>query len=219
MPQLVMIRPQLRILPGIELPEGYSLRHFRPGDEDAWAAVITDAFDETYTFSPFMDADPQYKPERVLFICHGDTPVATAAAWRYKNLPDTYGHVHMVGVLGRYRGLGLGLAINTAVLHRLAQEGAERSSLLTDDFRLAAIKTYLKLGFCPAIVAVQPHYSRSDTLAEVNRSRRTQPSRGVNRPCRSQPDRWRDVFSKLNYPVDESTWIDARQLLPDQPME
>jgi len=35
-PQLVMYRPNLRELPTVQLPEGYSCRTFQPGDEAAW---------------------------------------------------------------------------------------------------------------------------------------------------------------------------------------
>ncbi len=60
-----------------------------------------------------------------------------------------------VGVLGwvmahpEMRGYSLGKAASVAVMHRLAEEGYRAFSLLTDDFRIAALKTYLDLGWRP----------------------------------------------------------------------
>lgn len=43
-PQLVMIRPTLTDLPTIQLPNGYNVRTFQPGDEDAWEFIINHSF-------------------------------------------------------------------------------------------------------------------------------------------------------------------------------
>jgi mycothiol synthase len=48
-----------------------------------------------------------------------------------------------------HRGRGLGLAVCAAVVARFLGAGYRRIYLRTDDFRLPAIATYLKLGFEP----------------------------------------------------------------------
>lgn len=48
-----------------------------------------------------------------------------------------------------FRGKSLGKAASVAVMHRLKKEGYRAFSLLTDDFRAAALKTYLDLGWRP----------------------------------------------------------------------
>jgi mycothiol synthase len=48
-----------------------------------------------------------------------------------------------------HRGKGLGLAVCAAVVKRFLGAGYRRIYLQTDDFRLPAIATYLKLGFEP----------------------------------------------------------------------
>jgi mycothiol synthase len=55
----------------------------------------------------------------------------------------------MVCALSAYRGLGLGRLVTLAVLHHLQRRGFRSADLSTDDFRLAAIKMYLGLGFVP----------------------------------------------------------------------
>ena len=60
-----------------------------------------------------------------------------------------------VGVLGwvmtrpDFRGRHLGRSVSVAAMHRLYEAGYRVFSLLTDDFRLAAVKTYLDLGWNP----------------------------------------------------------------------
>ena len=52
-----------------------------------------------------------------------------------------------------HSGRGLGYAVCCAVLQRYRDAGYRRVYLRTDDFRLAAIKIYLKLGFVPFLFA------------------------------------------------------------------
>ena len=60
-----------------------------------------------------------------------------------------------VGVLGwvmahpDFRGRHLGRSVSVAAMHRLYDAGYRAFSLLTDDVRLAAVKTYLDLGWRP----------------------------------------------------------------------
>jgi mycothiol synthase len=55
----------------------------------------------------------------------------------------------MVCALDGHRGRGLGRLVTLAVLHHLRERGFRMADLSTDDFRLAAIKSYLGLGFVP----------------------------------------------------------------------
>jgi mycothiol synthase len=48
-----------------------------------------------------------------------------------------------------HAGKGLGLVVCAAALRRFLDAGYERIYLKTDDWRLPALKTYLKLGFEP----------------------------------------------------------------------
>ena len=76
---------------------------------------------------------------------------AASATAETTDLPD---HPE-VGVLGwvmshpDFRGHHLGRSVSVAAMHRLYDAGYRAFSLLTDDFRLAAVKTYLDLGWKP----------------------------------------------------------------------
>ena len=55
----------------------------------------------------------------------------------------------MVAALDSHRGKGLGNLLNAAVLRRLQELGFEKAHLLTDDWRIPAIRSYLSAGFRP----------------------------------------------------------------------
>ena len=146
LPALVMCA-SLAQLPALTLPQGIAIRSFLDDDEDAWNQIISIAFRSPYDFNEHMKKDPAYKAERVLFAQVDDVLVATAAAWTVKDCAADTGYLHMVGALPEYKGRKLGYLICLAAMHKLKQDGFVRVRLNTDDFRLAAIKTYLALGF------------------------------------------------------------------------
>ena len=49
-------------------------------------------------------------------------------------------------------GRGLGFHVSLACTHIMAAEGRTSAVLQTDDFRLPAIKSYLRLGFAPLLM-------------------------------------------------------------------
>ncbi len=151
-PQLVMLLDDLTHLPVLRMPVGYTIRSFQPGDEGVWEEIMLDSFAQECHFAGSMAADEQFKPERVLFACCGNDPVATASAWYNTKWDADTGYLHMVGTHSSHAGKGLGLQVSLAALHQMAKEGRRKAVLQTDDFRIPAIKTYIKLKFVPHIV-------------------------------------------------------------------
>ncbi|MCK5805710.1 MAG: GNAT family N-acetyltransferase [Lentisphaeria bacterium] len=180
-PQLRMFRPTLADLPTLLPPDGYAFRHFRDGDEDAWHRVLCDSFgrdEDAFQFDTMMRQSPLFLPERILFATKDDMPVATASAWRIPDLmPDT-GTIHWVGTHPDHSGHRLGKWVSLAALHRMRDEGLDRATLLTDDNRMAALHTYLALGFEPALVH------------------------------ENQRERWRKIFSDLDRPELATRYAD-----------
>ena len=169
-PQLVMQKDDLNTLPALEIPAGYWVRTYRPGDEKSWENIINGAFGgHESDFSTMMN-DPSFLPERVFFICYEESPIATASAWYPSDYPKDTSYLHMVGILPSHSRKGLGLQVSLAALHQMAKCGMVKVKLSTDDFRIPAIKTYLKLGFKPIIVH------------------------------ENQEKRWRDIFSHIDKP-------------------
>ncbi|MCC3372917.1 GNAT family N-acetyltransferase [Cohnella sp. REN36] len=148
LPQLVM-RRTLAQLPEYEWPAGYSLRSFRPGDEVHWERLVERAFGWSRGFRQEIQSHYAYHPKNVLFVCAGEQPVATACAWQEPQWEDDCGYLHMVAVDPDHTGRGLGFGVSLAALRAMADDGKRQVALETDDFRLPAIRTYVKLGFRP----------------------------------------------------------------------
>ena len=186
--QLRMVRPHLKDLPKLEIPNGYGLRTYREGDEVHWANIISDSFggrertaQDTQNEITGRDV---FVADGLYFVTHQDVPVGTACAWRQSIDETDVGYVHMVGVLGEHTGHKLGKWVSLAVLYYFRDHGFTCSMLDTDDFRIPAVKTYLNLGFIPVYV--------DDT----------------------QPKRWEEILEKLELPPMTTQITAVRDSLP-----
>ena len=152
-----MRRPHLRDLPELpDPPPDCLLRTLHQGDTNAVAALLSRAFDDA-SWTPervhrALIADPNV-PETFLIEAAGRL-AATASAQTVDaafDLPHV-GFLHWVGVEPDETGRGLGYFVSLRVLHELRARGHTEARLKTEDFRLPALKTYLKLGFRPFLV-------------------------------------------------------------------
>lgn len=150
--QLFMRRPNLDDLPAIpHLPDGYTLRERREGDDEALAALLALTFEDANWSAErvrqeFVDSS---HVQKMFVIDYNGVPVATAsAALRPEAYPDS-GYVHYVAAHPEHGGKRLGYIASLAVLHEFVRLGCRDAVLETDDFRLPAVRTYLNLGFIP----------------------------------------------------------------------
>ena len=147
-----MFRPHLNDLPAAApLPPGYNLRTAHGAkDELALASVLAASFNEEWTVERVhqqLTAAPQVLA--VYAATFEDSPVATAASrWVPDQFPET-GYVHWVGTDPAHARRGLGMALMLWVLQDFRDRGYRYAILETDDFRLPAIRTYLRCGFVP----------------------------------------------------------------------
>ena len=185
--QLRMVRPNLENLPALVLPAGYGMRTYCKGDEVHWARIISDSFggrERTAqdTENEITDRDV-FIPEGLYFTTHCGVPVGTACAWRQSVDEKDVGYVHMVGVVAEHTGHKLGKWVSLAVLSYFRDNGFISAMLDTDDFRMAAIKTYLNLGFVPVYVE------------------------------EGQPKRWSDIFEQLGIPSMSAQTLNVKETL------
>ena len=146
-PSLIMRRGP-EPLPPLELPPGISMRVFEEGwGPAAWEHIVNTAFGRDFSFDEKMRDEPAFRPGRILFLERGGSPAAVAAAWQRDQWPPGTGYLHYVAVLPGARGMALGYWVSLAALHQMRREGNACALLETQDERLPAIKTYLKLGF------------------------------------------------------------------------
>src|SRR3972149_3525015 len=153
-PQLEMRHENLDDLPQVELPEGYTLRRFEPGDEAAWISVLNSTGDlSEWTLDNVQRVfrpDGHVVKECISLVMHGDTPVGCAGIALYDPVGSRPpAEVSWVAVRPEHRGKRLGYWVSLAAMRLMRERGHRRCFLTTDDVRLPAIEIYLRLGFQP----------------------------------------------------------------------
>lgn len=154
MKQLKMCRPAMPVQVR-ELPEGYAYQAYTqdPAQIGDWLDLCYETLipeRDPKWFASCITGYPDLKPEDDLFFVidvQTKKRVATMAAVCH----GQEGYIHMVAASPAVRGQGIGHAMLSYALTKLAQRGCTFTVLTTDDFRLAAIKTYLDAGFVPVI--------------------------------------------------------------------
>lgn len=153
--QLKMYRPDVP-LKDFPMPEGYSLRPAVQQDGEDWCKCCVngdlgvDKVDQAI-FEEMMLGDKLVSLERILMAVNEAGEVAGTATARYSDDPQI-GVIHMVGCSEGHKGKGLAKPMCNAVLQLLRDNGKKCCSLLTDDWRIPAIKTYLALDFIPVLL-------------------------------------------------------------------
>jgi mycothiol synthase len=144
-----MRRPTLENLPALPpVPAGYLLRRGELSDEPALLALLSAAFEVAWTLDRVRrDVTRHDRVDATYVVAHDGLVVATASAMSLEG--GRSGNVHYVATHPDHRGKGLGRVVTVRVLQHLAMLRLEDAFLLTDDFRLPALRLYLRLGFVP----------------------------------------------------------------------
>jgi mycothiol synthase len=147
-------------LPEPRLPDGVTLRSFRPGqDEDAWLRLNAAAFAAhpeqgswTRAELEHREAQPWFDPAG-FFLAIRDGRLA-GFHWTKIHKPahdgERTGEVYVVGVDPAEQGTGLGRALTLAGLHYLRGLEIPWVVLYVDGENTAAIRMYSALGFTHA---------------------------------------------------------------------
>ena len=155
--QLQMLWPErlLESPPGWTMPADYALRTFEPGDEEGYLNLMGVA-----GFGADQEALGSYfsrvLPDALFFIIHQPTSQIVATAMATHNPSPLHrfgGELGWVAGSPQHAGKGLGKAVCAAATVRLLERGYRRIYLRTDDWRIPAIKTYLRLGYVPFLYA------------------------------------------------------------------
>jgi mycothiol synthase len=152
--QQLHMRHDLRGLPPLVVPSGYSLRSHREDDLAAWTSIMVrnaelgDWTEERA--APYFAVSRPTVLDGSYFVTFHDIPVATAQLVLHRE--DNYAPIPELGWVAaapEHRGKGIGFAVCLAVLRYAAALGHQSLFLRTDDHRLPAIRSYLRLGFQP----------------------------------------------------------------------
>jgi len=156
--QLHMTWPQNRLNdpPRAAVPDGYVLRQYDDADEPACIELMAKAGFTGWTHDRVTATIRSILPGGFFLAVHRATGKVVAAALAQHSPTDLHpfgGELGWVAGDSDHKGKGLGMAVCAAATERLIQAGYRNIRLQTDDIRLAAIKTYLKLGFQPFLYA------------------------------------------------------------------
>ncbi len=153
-----MVWPQERLgnPPACSPPEAYALRTFRAGDAADHVRLMRAAGFADWSRERLATDMEKCLPDGFFVIEHSPSGRLAATAM---SLQQPSAHHPFGGELGwvagdpEHKGKGLGCAVCAAATRRLLEGGYRDVYLRTDDFRLAAIKVYLKLGYVPFLCA------------------------------------------------------------------
>lgn len=154
--EFCMVRPDLVRIPQFNLPAGFTLRTYEPGNENIWVAIqqASDNYNQVdlaefyRTFGSNLNA-----LEDLCFFLdtHEGRSIGTSTAWYQRDfLGSPWGRVHWVAVIPEYQGQGLSKPLLTQTLNRLA-DAHDKCYLVTSCLRIPAIHVYLNFGFRPFV--------------------------------------------------------------------
>ncbi|MCM3766745.1 GNAT family N-acetyltransferase [Neobacillus niacini] len=151
----VMVREDLDV-PELNLPDGYSIRNFQPGqDEEVWCEVRNAGFatlkgsetPRTPDMIAKMVSESDYIEGGMKILYHIDKPVGVArgAADEYENAPIM--NIGPLAVLPEYQGKGLGRLLLRAALHVAKDKAYKRTILSVNGENERAQALYIREGF------------------------------------------------------------------------
>ena len=151
--QLRLRRSPRPIIEAATLPAGYALRTFKPGDEENWLEILQqggfDLWDRPRLERLIAGERTPLPKDAIFFAVDQDRPVGVANIFGYETSGVRVAELGWVAVHPDHRGHGLCRPICAAAMRYAANASFTEIYLETEDFRLAAIKTYLRLGFEP----------------------------------------------------------------------
>ncbi|TVL88037.1 mycothiol synthase [Streptomyces sp. SAJ15] len=152
-------------IPEPVLPEGVTVRTFRPGEDDAaWLAVNAAAFahhpEQGSLGQRDLDdrkAQPWFDPKGFFLAerrggaagAEGEAEPSRIAGfhWTKVHAAEQLGEVYVLGVAPGAQGGGLGKALTAIGLRHLAAQGLPTAMLYVDADNTAAVTVYERLGF------------------------------------------------------------------------
>ena len=170
-PKLPQLKMQFRAYTGlapVRLPPGYSLATLAQRDAAEWIAVLNatgelGSWDDRRAHTALTGERPVQAGATYLILC-AERAVATACTIA-PTAATPRSELGWVAVAPAHRGRGLGLQVCSAVLWYARRVHWPATTLNTDDWRLPAIKTYLRLGFEPE----HTHDSHGARWREIHR--------------------------------------------------
>jgi mycothiol synthase len=152
------------------IPDGVEIKNWAEIENplDKWLDIVQHGLtakkeDEEY-YKRCMFHYENYKVEDTFFFSYNGQEVATVTV--ICDAKTKEGYIHMVAVKTEARGKGIGNLMAFCAVKILKEKGMQTAHLTTDDFRIPAIKTYLKAGFCPDL-STEDFKSRWEKINQI----------------------------------------------------
>ena len=162
----------------VVLPSGYKIVNYSYSNEqfEAWKKIVVEPPVPPFNGQEYWDfaikGYPDLDVEKDMFFVVNDKGEIVATITTITHADGT-GYLHMVKMFMSERGKGIGQAMANFSIEEFRRRNINEVFLTTDDFRVPAVKTYLKAGYRP-IIYTDPE---SDML-----------------------ERWEKLYSEINYP-------------------
>lgn len=150
----VLVREAMSV-PSFSLPDGYTMRPFQNGDEEAWVTVRNAAFAKlkgneipgTADMVTKMTHRKDYLKDGMILLFHNDQPVGVVrgAHDEYSDAPIM--NIGPLAVLPEYQGKGLGRILLRASLQFAASHNYKRTILCVNGENERAQALYIQEGF------------------------------------------------------------------------
>lgn len=156
LPQLRMVWPASRVAdpPVVELPAAYAIRQYDPADESRFYEIMRLAGWPGWDAARLRATLSKAIPRGWFIVAERETDAAVGTAMclhNYKRVTPFWGNLGWLACDPAHAGRGIGRALTAAVVSRFLEAGYEKIDLYSEDFRLAALKVYLRVGFEPLL--------------------------------------------------------------------
>ncbi len=136
--------------PQIQIPAGYTLRLYQPGDESAFFQVMAQVGWPGWDEERLRPWQERLLPDGWFVVVHLEDGRIVASAMALHDcgeFGEPGGEIGWVACVPEHRRRGLGSAVTVAALRRLLSEGFRYVHLYTEPWRTAALNMYRRLGF------------------------------------------------------------------------
>jgi mycothiol synthase len=159
--ELWVMRARLDASREVEVPEGFTLRAFRPGEDDAGVLAVNAAAFASHPEQGALDhaglvermAEPWFDPAGLLVARRDDQQDGEVLCLHWTKVHPAsgdvpaYGEVYVIGVHPSTQGSGLGRALLVAGLEHLRSRGLDEVVLYVEGDNHGAIRLYESFGF------------------------------------------------------------------------
>lgn len=141
-------------LPSVDIPAGFTVRAFRPGDAAMLTEVQNSAFAVSWGFCPNTVEQIEYRSsmanmphDGICFLMDGER----AAGYCWTCLVPVNGSIRgmigMIGVVPDYRGKGISSSILVAGMKALRSQNVADIGLQVDNANTPGVRLYTSIGF------------------------------------------------------------------------